>query len=268
MSDRDDLTPDGVLSLRPKMIIGGRIGVGKSTEVAKALGAWRWYVSNPTNLGPYAQWFNVKAREGYSWPKTTLVLENDTENFASWYKGMITKWTLGAVNGRHDQPGLVLDEFSTMLEWMLRSISGKKSGMYFDEIAEMKEITSWTIEQFCKTDRGLCLVMHTRRERRFGEIETEANHPRSGDVKYDAGPAFPIGTIPPLVVRELDVVWELIAEADPDEPGEGIGERYFLTQPGPYALRKTRRFKAPPKVTISKTEGLRSELLRLGYRLT
>lgn len=270
-----ELELDDVVNTRPMGIIGGRIGVGKTYEAARAFNSWRWLVTNRTGLAPFGRRL-VKAREKGKWeeyvfPKAKFVLEKNLKaggGAAKWFKSWISKWCEGAKANRHSYPGMVIDEFTTLSEWIYRSISGPGSSMKFDEISEMKALLSWTVEQFQETDRGLIIIGHTRRERRYGEIESEKNSPNYGEIKYDSGISLPIGTLPPLLIRELDFVWELVAEDDPDDPTSGIGERYFLTQPGRHALRKSRFFDIDPKLVIDKKRGLREILIENQVNIT
>ena len=245
------------LSYPPSAIIAGNLGLGKSGAVGSAFPDYLALQTNPVAFAGLADLIRIqrakagseKAAEIYKLPdrKTVPIEFNpDGEQKAGvwkWTKQMLWLWCEESRAGRNPYAGLIIDEFSTLLDWMFREIKAKygkgdPDRMSFAAIGEVKEFCLWLTKIPQATGKGLICVSHwaEKQVHEIGALGPGQRSPKFGMLKYPAGPAFPIGTMIREVCKEFDLVWKLELDGT---------DRYFRCQPeSDEEVIKTRRFGA------------------------
>jgi hypothetical protein len=258
------------LKVPPAILITGDTGTGKSTAVAEAFHDYKWLVSNPKQLGPIQariakQTEQTPEAERVSWTGSAalFVPEFDSdqslkkhsarEPFREWINKYVSACKAGKVKYR----GLVIDELSTLLDWIFQDVAqihGRTGRGPFDAVAEIKEIAMRLTQLPQETGKGVVFISHWQ-DKKFDERPDVATR---GEMRYPAGPTFPVGTMIRPFCREMDLVWRLVCR---DSMSGRI--RFFETQPKEDTVLKTKRFGLPPEVPL---DGFR-RLIReeLGY---
>ena len=250
----------------PLGILMGEVGVGKSTMLAHAAcQGWYFLLTNPTALAPWAEWLLNNRKEakakGLKFPKFGVWSPYDFDNPEAsadvWdrFRAFILKWAKAKHAGTNPFRGLVIDEASTLLEWIDEEIKSRLTKNKFEAINREKRELAWLIHTMRNSGSGLVLNMHMK-PIVYEEVEKK-DHPLYGEVRHPAGPAMPIGTMIRKTVRELDFCWEIGV-------GDDASERVLRTQPEENIIRKSRRWGLDEEITLTPENTLADTFRRVG----
>jgi hypothetical protein len=252
--------------------ITGEIGVGKTHQILRAFPDHRYLCTDEAGLKRAAAGTNVavppkkRLKIFHRWdgqyddaglPKVTKPL---TE-----FRKSICRWEEGCRSGKIKEPGLVISEFTTIMEWsyaQLREQIGTKGRARFDLSAACLDCCEWISTVAKRTGRDIILDAHWRGPTYVGEDASKQSGAPRGIVKWPGGIAFPEGRPIKGASKHMDAIWQLCVDFDED-----MGEvtRYFLTQPGENAVRKAGGFGIEPREIVDDENNLASLLEKIKW---
>lgn len=252
------------------MLIYGDLRTGKSTDVVSAFPGWSYILTNPTIHRPVASAIMMLAEkcqtEGKPYPDNWLQLpkqvitmgEHDqagnTNSSYFQFEQVIEGWIAGCAAGKIDTPGLVIDEFSTVLDWAdtdLKKVKGKS----FNTSAEVMEFVRKISHLHQITGKGIICISHS--------VDPEFDE--SGKLLIPGGAKFPYKKQRRSFAQEFDVVMQLTLEKEQKlGQAEPKISRFYSTVADPNWVRGVRDFRTPAKVGVTDPrEGGSSELRQL-----
>lgn len=209
-------------SNRPCLVLTGGQGVGKSFEAASAFHDWLFFQTSLDTheaIHDYTRKCPAEAAaRGVKVPKDFRVLVDDRDqrgdpktNWFKWYKEKLYTISMARRAGKFPWPGIVWDEYNTLLDWIQRSIErpANKAGagiVGYDGQDELINLLEWTHQVRAETGIGMVFVMH------WDEPRIWDKGPKVGTLQYPGRPQTPFGRYSPILTKDASAVWQLTLE--------------------------------------------------------
>jgi hypothetical protein len=285
-----------IMEIAPAILIYGRPGAGKSTDVVKAFNNSLYVCSNSTILRPYESWCEAnpdivkqlnlrtctKPNPNFD-PSKPEGDKNKKRVARSWDEHGIARKTIPSETTNAAGERVPVDTWEAVREILIRYASACSTGkcpydgIVFDEWSEFSgRIYPQMQKKFGKNGfaainevkefhRWICQIPKAT-ARKLALVshddppkydETEGS-PTRGKMQYPGGPKFPIGTLKKEVCAQFDIVLHL--EVTDGGMDGGIKRRY-ATEVHPLWERKFRDF----RVSADEAVDLYGLLKRAGY---
>lgn len=190
-------------SLPPSILIFGQPKIGKTTAMADLFPEYRWLCTRGAAALRYA------AQKGRC-PKDiiSILQEDETGKSVNTYDSMtefVAVWKAACQQGKAVSPGIVVDEFSTVLDRAMTDIQVRFPKGGYANIALIKEFSRMIYTLPRSTNRGLIMISHSQ----SAKYDDEVTSPTKGQIITRGGPSVPVQTMMGSLIAEVDAALEI-----------------------------------------------------------